>query len=208
MWLSLSAPSWHLQRVRFGGLGAEASACWPQEGPASPRDQFTLSLIFPRSPLLVSVLSCRPLPTDSCTWHTKASRPPVAVHWVNMQRSLTHILLLVICGLAVAPPCHVRATATDSLPRDGDVIILSGACPASLACCGPTSVVTASCAACAALPHDPAAATAAHTLNHLSAAWWCLFVRVCAADDDFDWATATGTWMIDIFAPWSVFCCC
>jgi hypothetical protein len=24
------------------------------------------------------------------------------------------------------------------------------------------------------------------------------------ADDNFDWATATGTWLIDIFAPWSV----
>jgi hypothetical protein len=25
-----------------------------------------------------------------------------------------------------------------------------------------------------------------------------------AADDNFDWATATGTWMVDIFAPWWV----
>lgn len=29
-------------------------------------------------------------------------------------------------------------------------------------------------------------------------------VLACVADDNFDWATATGTWMVDIYAPWSV----
>lgn len=32
--------------------------------------------------------------------------------------------------------------------------------------------------------------------------WICCVVL--GADDNFDWATATGTWLIDIFAPWSV----
>jgi hypothetical protein len=31
-----------------------------------------------------------------------------------------------------------------------------------------------------------------------------MLLCVLLADDNFDWATATGTWLIDIFAPWSV----
>jgi hypothetical protein len=65
--------------------------------------------------------------TDSSRWQKDSSRPEAFVHCNRMQQSKLSKLLLAasICAaLATVAPCH--ATATDSLPRDGDVIILSG----------------------------------------------------------------------------------
>jgi hypothetical protein len=115
---------------------------------------------------------------------------------MGQTRLLKLFLVASICAALAVGQC--LATATDSLERDGDVIILTGTAGIVelfyCLCCFVFSLQVL----CFGCWQQPCRVGSLPELDVLSA------VLACVADDNFDWATATGTWMVDIFAPWSV----
>lgn len=119
---------------------------------------------------------------------------------MGLPRLLKLLLVASICAAVAVGPS--QATATDSLERDGDVIILTGDC------CWNRELSVNNNSICSAVTAQLASGTTSSCVScAVSVALSCQPCSVhlvCAADDNFDWATATGTWMVDIFAPWLV----